>query len=230
MFELIKDCFKKINVSYNGQELSGVKKALAFVLCSILFIFIIGVSATVVIGAFAFSICLLPIALVFEGIRQIVGIVRDINELNKKKKDIQNNYSEQLKQIEESYNQNRDVIDNTMESLKTNESIVQDDKGSDVVVQELVPITLEDIESYIQYISQFNSAESQILEGHLTFLKEIQSKLDATSNSEERKILEDEYDSIMFIVQEKLGNHTEQINNINADKSTKKRRLFKENL
>lgn len=232
MFKFIKNIFKEIEVRCNDQELTGGKKVLAFVLCFIVIAFVLCVSAALMVGMLALALCMIPIGLVYGGIRQLVSISCEYYKYKKKKKDIANKYNEKLRIFEENYNRKCDSIKNTMESLENSTSIVKDELDTEVVAQELVPISLEDLEAYIQYISQFNSTDAQTIASLLPRLNELKQRLDVTLDREERKKLEREFVGIMFLVQDRISTHIEQINSIHDyfDKGTKKRRLFKKNL
>lgn len=229
MISFIKNCFKEINVRCNDQQVTGVKKVLAFVFCAIIITLILGISATMFVGMLAVALCMIPIALVIQGIKLLVSVAARYYKSMREKKNIGKKYSEQLRQLGEDYSKNRDNIKNTLESLENCDSIALDEFGDEVAAQELVPIELEDIELYISYLFQINTADSLILDGLLSRLNELKRKLDTTLSLDARKELECEFAKLSFSVQDEISKYNEQINNMNDnfDKKAKKRRLFK---
>lgn len=228
MFKFIKNCFNEIKIGFNVQEFSGGKKVLTLIFCAFVLVFVLAVYTVLYVSLGTLMLCILPVGLLCEGIKYIVGLAKDLYKSNQRKKEKTKEYNKQMRQIEKNYNQKCESINDTMELLENSKSIVQDELGEEVVAQELVPIALEDIEAYIQYIASINKLDASLLSVILASLIEKKEKLDKTINREERNNLECEYSNIMFKAQDIIGNYVEEINSMNAnfDKSPKKRRLY----
>lgn len=232
MLEFIKNCFKNISVKCNDQELTGVKKVIAFAFCAILIALVLGIAAAMIVAMLALAICIIPIVLVINGVQLLVPLIKQSLKAAKMKKKLKKQKRRQSQELVELYTNNMESINNTIGALENSSTIVEDELGREVETQELVDISLEDLVCYIQYIATINPGEAEMLMGLHSHLDMLKSIMDRTISHEEREKLESEYYSIMFSVQEKLIEYVDGINSINDTfvKGTKKRRLFNRGL
>lgn len=235
MFKFIKKVFSEAVVKVNEQELTGWQRIFTLILAIIVVALALGLVGLIVAGFGAIFVvgvvamlCVVPVLLLIEGIRQMVSVAKSLNNLRKKKKELQKKQSEHLKKMEEYYIEKRESINSTLELLDNSKSTIKDELGEEVVAQELVPFSLDDMEAYVKYVAEINPVDAEMLAANMVMIAQIKNQMEAIQNPLMREQLQRKYESMLFDFQDLVSKYVDQINNMNSKfESKKQRRLFK---